>query len=1163
MPTHTSEILKFLDSGESHIKTSGLKGSSKAYFLASLLKSGSRPILALAPTHLEAKTLADEISFFLGESASSAKLPWDAKIVFLPSKGVSPLDVIADYPEISARQTAALFRAHHGGPFICVAPVTAALQLTPPVKAIDEASILLSVGEELDCDDLALRLIRSGYHFVSQVEERGEACRRGGIMDIFAPFYEQPLRIEFFGDEIESIRLFDPITQRSKEKLNEAVVLAAKEVIAGEAEIKAAAEKLRVRCRELRMDRMSTGEALEAIRSPNTSPLASTFFTYFHQEAPPLWKHFSKSTILVLDEAAAVFERAQDLSAEVEKAHEKAQAQGRATPRPEDVCVELDEWKTFLETTQRIDLDLFESAKDKDEKTRAVIFDTRSNQALGDALRQKKSGDRLLDPLVKELEDARTKGLSTWIIARSPGSVQKIEDFLSAYAIRAETGKTIADAPSGDGKIYILCGEVDRGFRFPSAGLLLVTETEILGPKIRRAAKTAARGFSTSIADLKPGDAIVHSDFGVGLFHGLTRLEAGGEDGDYLLLEYAGSDRLYLPVTRIGLIQKYTAPGDGAPKLAKLGTVAWAKAKQKAKEGIEKLAHDLLEIYAKRELAKRPAYSKPDLAYQEFEATFPYEETPDQLAAIDQVLKDMSGGRPMDRLICGDVGFGKTEVAVRAAFLAVNEGRQVAVMVPTTVLAAQHHQNFTKRFENHPIEVGMLSRFVSAPEQKKLVKQLAEGKADIVVGTHRLLQSDVKFKNLGLVVVDEEHRFGISHKEKLKKFRANVDVLTLSATPIPRTLHMGLSGTRDISIIQTAPTDRQAVRTHVGMYDEDLVREALERELGRGGQVFFVHNRVQSIEDMAARIRELVPSARVGIGHGQMNETALEKVMKDFSKGEIDILVCTAIVESGLDIPRANTIIINNADRHGLADLHQLRGRVGRSNIRAYAYLLVSAETKITTKARKRLQVLQDFADLGSGFKIASHDLEIRGAGDFLGKNQSGHIAAIGFELYAELLQDAVAKVKGEPFDKPPEPDIKLKIPAFFPVDYVEDATQRLELYERFIRADGYAEIDEMRYEIIDRYGPLPIQVEHLVEVMKIRKSLVEIRALGLHYTGSQFALTLSEDSLVSPDKVLTFIGSGDGDRRLTPDHRLLWTTGPLEVEAIFNSARDLLNRIK
>lgn len=1170
MTIQISEISKLLDSGESHIKAQGLKGSSKAYLLASLLKANSRPILALAPTHLEAQTLADEISFFLGDDAKAPALPWDAKVVLFPSRGVSPLDVIADYPEISARQISALFRAHHGGPFICVAPVTAALQLTPPLEVIDESSVLLSVGEEIDRDDMARRLIKSGYHFVSQVEERGEACRRGGIMDIFAPFYDNPLRIEFFGDEIESIRLFDPNTQRSTTRLSEAVALPAKEVIAGEKEIKDAVEKLRGRCRELRMDRAATMEALESIRSPNTSHLAATFFTYFHAQAPPLWKHFPDSTLLVLDESTALEDRIKELSEEVRISHEKAVALGRAAPRPEEVCVSINEWKRFSESTQRIDFDSFgfdsvesDSIIKVKKSPRTMDFRTSSNQAIADAMRQKRAGDRLLEPLIKELDDARDKGLSTWIVARSPGSAQKISDFLSAYNIETSLEQSITDAARNDGKIHLFSGSVDRGFCFPGAGLMVVTETEILGPKIRRPSPRSAKGFGASIADLKPGDSIVHSDFGIGLFHGLTRLNAGGEEGDYLLLEYADNARLYLPVTRIGLVQKYAAPGDGAPKLAKLGTNAWAKAKQKAREGIEKLAHELLEIYAKREIAQRPAYSKPDLAYQEFEATFPYEETPDQATAIDHVLKDMSGSRPMDRLICGDVGFGKTEVAIRAAFRAVNEGRQVAVMVPTTVLAAQHHQNFTKRFENHPIVVGMLSRFVAASEQKVVIKQLAEGKADVVVGTHRLLQSDVKFKNLGLIVVDEEHRFGIAHKEKLKKFRANVDVLTLSATPIPRTLHMGLSGARDISIIQTPPTDRQAVRTFVGRFDEDLIREALQRELNRGGQIFFVHNRVQSIEEMARRIGDLVPAAKVGIGHGQMNEGALEKVMKDFVSAEIDILVCTAIVESGLDIPRANTIIINNADRHGLADLHQLRGRVGRSNMRAYAYLLVAEETKITTKARKRLQALQDFADLGSGFKIASHDLEIRGAGDFLGKNQSGHIAAIGFDLYAELLQGAVGKLKGEPFEKPPEPDIKLKIPAFFPVDYVEDAAQRLELYERFIKASDDSEIDEMRYELIDRFGNIPIQVEHLIEVMKIRKMLVDVRALGLHYTGSQFSLMLSEDSLVSPEKVLEFVSSGDSGRRLTPDHRLLWSPGgPLEPDQIFDAARDLLNRL-
>ncbi|MHB8763177.1 MAG: transcription-repair coupling factor, partial [Deferrisomatales bacterium] len=635
-----------------------------------------------------------------------------------------------------------------------------------------------------------------------------------------------------------------------------------------------------------------------------------------------------------------------------------------------------------------------------------------------------------------------------------------------------------------------------------------------------------------------------------------------GEDGDYLHLEYAGGDRLYLPVTRIGLVQKYWAASDEPPRLDKLGGVAWDKACRKAQEGIEQMAHELLELYARRQAAQRPPYQPPDHVYREFEATFPYEETPDQARAIDDVLDDMAGRRPLDRLICGDVGYGKTEVAIRAAFRAAADGRQVAVLVPTTVLAAQHFRSFRRRFEPYPFVVETLSRFVSPAEQKATLERVALGGVDVVVGTHRLLQRDVRWKNLGLVVVDEEHRFGVAHKERLKQLRTHVDVLTLSATPIPRTLHLGLSGVRDLSIIETPPADRLAVRTTLARFDDEIVREAIRRELRRGGQVYFVHNRVQTIDGIADQVRALVPEARVGVGHGQMGDRDLEEVMEAFVGGKTDVLVCTAIIESGLDIPRANTILIHRADLFGLADLYQLRGRVGRSNLRAYCYLLVPEEADLTADARKRLQALQEFTELGAGFKIATHDLEIRGAGDLLGKAQSGHITAIGFDLYTELLEEAVHRLRGEPVDRPPEPEIRLKVPAHFPVDYVADPAQRLVLYERLTRAGAEAEIDDLGYELIDRYGPMPWPVENLLAVMKIRRRLQELRATALDYTGASLVVSFGDQPRLDPARVLALVQAEPSRYRITPDHRVLWSTGPLEGPQVLRLAAELLNRL-
>jgi transcription-repair coupling factor (superfamily II helicase) len=1153
-------LLAALRSGTGQLCADGLGSSSRAYVAARLLRELQRPLLVLTPTLSAARRFATEVEFFLGVVPGAADLPWDAPVVVYPGWETAPFEALPRLPEVSARRVAALFRAGHGGPFVCVAPVAAALQRTVPPAVLDGASRLVAVGEELDPAQLRTQLVDSGYHVVGQVEERGEASFRGGILDVFAPFYEQPLRIEFFGDEVESIRTFDPVSQRSSGKLTEAVILPAREVVADASQRDRAVTLLRRRCRELGRSRAETVEAVESLRDQSLSPLRDALFPYFYDAVPSLLAHFPEDTLLVFDEAGPTRERAGEVFGEVELGHARALERGQVVPEAAAEYLTPEEWTVLGGSRQVLCLEELSLEGELPGWPRHP-FNTRSNQDLSTALRQHRGSDRLLTPLVEELRRLTRRGWAVWLVARGDGSAQKLRDLLGEYRVELGAAEPFPPVPSGDGTLHLARGNLVRGFRFPEKKLLVVTGAEIFGEKVRRR-PAPRRGFRSSLAELSPGDAVVHADFGVGSYRGLEQLEVAGEGGDYLHLEYAGGDKLYLPVTRIALVQKYSAPGDGAPRLDKLGGTAWQKVRGKAAEGVEKMAHELLELYARRELSQRPAYPAADLMYREFEATFPYEETPDQAQAIAAVVGDLTGPRPMDRLICGDVGYGKTEVAIRAAFRVVTAGRQVAVLVPTTVLANQHFQGFRSRFDGYPVTVEMLSRFVSAPEQKQVLARIESGGVDVVVGTHRVIQRDVKWNNLGLVVVDEEHRFGVSHKERIKKLRAQVDMLALSATPIPRTLNFALSGVRDLSVIETPPADRLAVRTHLARFDDDVVREAIERELNRGGQVYFVHNRVRSIADLAQRVRELVPRARIGVGHGQMRERELEQVMEQFVAGELDVLVCSAIIESGLDIPRANTILINRADRFGLADLYQLRGRVGRSNLRAYAYLLVPAETELTPDARRRLQALQEFTELGAGFKIATHDLEIRGAGEFLGKAQSGHIAAIGFDLYAELLEDAVQRLRGEPAQKAPEPEIHLKVPAHFPLEYVEDPRQRLELYERLTRVADAAAVDELRYELIDRYGPLPLPVENLLQVMQIRRWLVELWALGLDYTGKGLVVSLSEVSRVEPERILALVQSDPAAYRLTPDHRLSWQCGALEAQGILSAAGDLLKRL-
>jgi transcription-repair coupling factor (superfamily II helicase) len=693
---------------------------------------------------------------------------------------------------------------------------------------------------------------------------------------------------------------------------------------------------------------------------------------------------------------------------------------------------------------------------------------------------------------------------------------------------------------------------------------VVIAEEEIFGRRQRRRGISAARRkqILTSLEELKPGDPMVHVDFGVGIYRGLQHLRLAGVEGDFLLLEYAGSDKLYLPVDRLGLVQRYVGADGGEPRPDRLGGPGWEKSKARARASVHEMAAELLKIYAARQVQEGFAFSPPDDYFREFEAAFAWEETPDQMAAIEDVLADMQSGRPMDRLVCGDVGYGKTEVAMRGAFKAVMDGRQVAILVPTTVLAQQHLETLSRRFEGYPVIIEMLSRFRTPKEQKETLARLAKGEVDIIIGTHRLLQKDVTFRALGLLIIDEEQRFGVAHKERLKQFRAVVDIMTLTATPIPRTLHMSLMGIRDLSLIDTPPVDRLAVKTLVARFSDELVREAVTRELHRGGQIFFVHNRVQSIGAMADYLRRLVPEARIAVGHGQMEERELERVMLGFMHGETDLLLCTTIIESGLDIPRANTLIVNRADTFGLAQLYQLRGRVGRSSHRAYAYLLIPGEGSISQDARERLKILQDITELGAGFRIATHDLEIRGAGDLLGAKQAGQIAAVGFELFTEMLEEEIGRMKGEEPEMRLEPEISLGVPAFIPEQYVGAQNQRLILYKKLTQALQEEEIFEVRSEMEDRFGPLPQSALQLLEVMVIRLHLKRLLVTHAEFDGRRLILAFHERTPVTPDTIMALLAEAPARYRFTPDYRLAMEVDDTSFEGVLAGARNLLKRL-
>jgi transcription-repair coupling factor (superfamily II helicase) len=886
-----------------------------------------------------------------------------------------------------------------------------------------------------------------------------------------------------------------------------------------------------------------------------------------------LFDYLKENSFVFVDEGADVEREAKAFSHLIEEHYEKALAKRGSLPPLESTYLRFEESVRALERFQTIFLQEGPVAPPECQH----IFST--EMETNDDLRREIKAALSTSPglteaspfsvFIRNLQKWKEKGMGVHIVSHTSGQAERLRDLLFHYGVASYLERERGFRETSDDRkdeITLLIGPLSSGFQNPHEGWILLTEEEIFGERrrliegrVRTRQSPTDRPPISSHRELRENDFIVHVDYGVGLYRGLRHLRIGGVSNDYLFLEYLDGDKVYVPVDRLNLIQRYVG-GDGrSPRLDKLGSSSWQRAKKRARAAVTEMVKELLDLYAARRVFKGCRFSPPDQFYREFEATFEYEETPDQMKAIEDVMKDMGEPKPMDRVICGDVGFGKTEVAIRAAYRTVMDGKQVAILVPTTVLAQQHHQTFCERFKAYPVVIEMLSRFKSPREQKEVVRRLREGKVDIVIGTHRLLQKDVAFRDLGLVVIDEEHRFGVSHKEKLKQMKRLVDVITLTATPIPRTLQMSISGIRDLSLIQTPPENRYSIRSYVVRYDEEVIREAILREFSRGGQVFFVHHRVHNIHAMAHHLRQLVPEASLAIAHGQMREKDLEKVMLQFVKKEYNLLLCTSIIESGLDIPMANTILINHAEQFGLADLYQLRGRVGRGSHQAYAYLLIPGDLTLSKDAMRRLRALQELSELGSGFKLAMQDLEIRGAGNLLGPSQSGHIIAVGLEFYLQLMEKAVRELKGEEVIEEITPEIRFHLPAFIPEDYVEDPAERLNLYRRlsFCRSDP--EVEMIREELMDRFGKIPAELDHLLEVIKVKVLLTRLSIKKLEETPSQMVLTFDETTRVSPKRVVEFIRRKEGTSRLTPDSKLVIEDWPDLKKDPFGAAKKLL----
>ncbi len=1135
--TDSEEIVSFLKNSRESASLRGVQPPALAYLVSRAMRGVRHPFLLVAPTDKEADRYAQMVSFFLGkQQGPNGAQPLERPVWYLPSRSGHKAQSLGK-AETTARRIEALYALRAASaPMVVVTSALALLErLAPPDVLVGAAEYKVG-GESGDIEAFTRRLLDRGYYRVSLVEEYCDFSRRGGVIDIFAPLYKWPVRLEFFGDELESIRLFHPSTQRSMGTLEDFLILPGHEVIFDDN----ARERARQAVYEdVRLERLSPAAGniwLDRIQEGHQYGAFESVFPVFFERTSSLWDYLDPGTTVIWADAVRSRSELDEHFAKLTGGWEETKSENEWKRPPSEL---FEDPGQMMERGGAFRQLLVNSLSEEGAST---VFDlgTLGHAELALAVKSNANRERLLDPVAVQFRKWIHDGTSIFMVCSQKERAVRIAELLRNYGIDARvSGRPFGEESFDTASIKVVPGELRNGFFWAAERLAVVAEEEIFERRSRKSAAKPLSGiFLSSFQDLHQGDFVVHLDHGIGVYKELAHLNVGGIENDFLLLAYQDGDKLYVPVDKLQKVQKYLGVEGQDPKLDKLGGKSWESAKRKARESAERMAEELLDLYAVRRVGEGFAFTAPDRFFQEFETTFAFEETPDQIRAIEDVLDDMTAKRPMDRLICGDVGYGKTEVALRAAFKAVMDGKQVAMLVPTTVLAEQHLESFRERFEKFPVTVAALSRFKTAAQQKQIIDDLKKGKIDIVIGTHRLLQKDVIFKDLGLLIIDEEHRFGVRHKEMMKRLRVSVDVLTLTATPIPRTLQMALTGIRDLSTIETPPQDRRAIETFVSNYDELTIREAIYRELHRGGQVFFVHNHVQSIYKMAAKLAQLVPEARIGVGHGQMHERELEKVMLDFIRKKMDILVCTTIIESGLDIPAANTIIINRADKFGLAQIYQLRGRVGRSSEQAFAYLIIPGEHLITRDAQKRLRALLDFSELGAGFKIALNDLQIRGGGTILGSSQSGHIAAIGYELYLELLERAVKTMRGdETGAEAIETEINVPVSAFLPEDFIPDTDQRLLAYKRLATLSDEQAVDDLAGEWRDRYGPLPDSVKHLVLMAKMRIALKRFRVLRLEGDDEGFTVHFAQNAEVLPilamfeEKKCTF--SIESDRKL------------------------------
>ncbi|MBX5475769.1 MAG: transcription-repair coupling factor [Clostridia bacterium] len=1098
-------VVDALRKGQRELAAYGLTRPAAAMALAALWHENRRPQVVIAPDWEAARALSEDLAAWLGE---------DAVALFPPAEFV-PYGVAAQSRELAARRLEALHRLAHGEASVAVAPVAAALRRLMPAGPWREATLTVRPGDRLEIDGLARRLVDLGYDPAETVDAPGLFARRGGLVDVYPLFGGGPYRIDFFDDEVDSVRVFDPATQKSTEACDTAVIPPAREVVASaerRARARAAVERDAARAAE-QLEGGPQGEAgrrlleyaseqAERLESEGGGAAWEAFLPYLYDESGWLGDYAGPGALFVLYEPLRVAERAAEIEQERRERYASLLADGRVLARQLEILPSWDELAARVRAGTTLLVSLFP-------RNPAGFQPSGAWSLAAHEIPPFRGQTALLHDEIKRWRESR---YATLVCVQDADRARRLAQELEEAGVPCTP---FAEPPAEwtappPGSVWIVPAPLAHGATISGLRVVVVGDADIAGPRPsgqRRRARAQGQPAGikiTSLEDLEVGDYVVHVHHGIGQYLGTRTMTVQGVQRDYLMLRYEGQDRLYVPTDQIDLVQKYVGGGESRPKLYKLGGNEWQRVRQRVKESVQQMARELVELYAARQALEGHAFS-PDTPWQrEFEAAFPYEETPDQLQAIAEVKADMERPRPMDRLLCGDVGYGKTEVAVRAAFKAVMDGKQVAVLVPTTILAEQHYLTFKERFAGFPVRVDMLSRFRSRAEQEKTITQLRTGEVDIVIGTHRLVQEDVAFKDLGLLIIDEEQRFGVAHKERLKQLRRTVDVLTLTATPIPRTLHMAMAGLRDMSVIETPPKNRYPVETYVVEYSDAIVREAIQRELARGGQVFYLHNHVKSIHRAYARLKELVPEADIVVAHGQMEERELERVMVEFLHGQHDVLLCTTIIESGLDIPNVNTLVVEDADRLGLAQLYQIRGRVGRSDRLAFAYFTFRPNKILSEAAEKRLQALKDFTELGSGLRIALRDLEIRGAGNILGPEQHGFMAQVGLEMYTELLEEAVRELRGERRVPETRASIELRVDAYLPDDYIAGSRHKLEFYKKINAIGSLEEADEVEQELVDRFGEPPAPVRNLLAMARLRVRCGDLGILAVSQDGSR-----------------------------------------------------------